>query len=680
MLYARPVSAKIALRVGLALAITFAGASLIPPANATPPADQPNWSGLSALSDQRLRVCANPSAAATRGSEQVTKPQRANPADLHLHGPSDVTIAAFGDVLLHSQLQQQGFADFAGFRSLWRKMEPFLSSADIAIANLEGPVAEDIQPNRTKAAAPVRHFDNNVYTGYPMFNYPPAALHALTAAGIDLVSIANNHSYDRGLVGFEATIDALQHNGLAFAGGKSRHSPAETPRWGAAESREGDKIAFVACSYGFNVPAPEQERAPLCFADRAELLETIAGLSCRRDIAGVVFLPHWGQEYVVRPTREQRELAYQALEAGALAVIGAHPHVVQPVEPYKTADGRVGVIAFSLGNFASAQVEEPRRTSIVLYLNLARGPNGQLRVASIRYLPIETRHTRTDTGKRFDVVPISVPGAAAVRYAELVRDGQLLSQEKPRQGGGADWQYAPDDSGTDGLTARSKAVQQLMQDIASADASTKALVNASGAALRLETNLQDILLQQAAIAAQLQALGIRRNRVESRITALRSELDDDAHAALQREGQARIGENDVRGVDDASNSHRLVIDADSLFVSNSATVRTDAGKLLESIAETVKSWGELPGLQGDNWRLEIQGHADERPLISNRYRSNRHLSAERALAVVEALIGAGIDGNRIFASGFGASAPIAPESTSDAHAQNRRVELILRRN
>jgi poly-gamma-glutamate synthesis protein (capsule biosynthesis protein) len=69
----------------------------------------------------------------------------------------------------------------------------------------------------------------------------------------------------------------------------------------------------------------------------------------------VVVSLHWGTEYEPQPREEDVELAHQLADAGALVVIGHHPHVLQPVELYRRADGRTALIAYSLGNFVSNQ-------------------------------------------------------------------------------------------------------------------------------------------------------------------------------------------------------------------------------------------------------------------------------------------------------------------------------------
>lgn len=74
-------------------------------------------------------------------------------------------------------------------------------------------------------------------------------------------------------------------------------------------------------------------------------------------------MPHWGDEYKEKPNKDQKDLAYRALTAGAAAVIGTHPHVLQPQEIFITPDGRSTLIEFSSGNFISAQKGTARPTT-----------------------------------------------------------------------------------------------------------------------------------------------------------------------------------------------------------------------------------------------------------------------------------------------------------------------------
>src|SRR5690606_19519399 len=97
----------------------------------------------------------------------------------------------------------------------------------------------------------------------------------------------------------------------------------------------------------------------------------IRTLAKRPDVHAILFTPHWGAEYQHTPDAKQKALAREVLDAGATAVIGTHPHVVQPIEKYTTQDGRETLIAYSLGNFISNQIGLPRLSSAILMLGLA---------------------------------------------------------------------------------------------------------------------------------------------------------------------------------------------------------------------------------------------------------------------------------------------------------------------
>src|SRR5204863_9732776 len=115
-----------------------------------------------------------------------------------------------------------------------------------------------------------------------------------------------------------------------------------------------------------------------CFKQTKELLATVRALA--PDVDAVIVTPHWGKEYDPVPQEKQRTLAQQLVDAGATAVLGAHPHVLQPWEKRVAADGREAFVLYSLGNFAHHQRSLPRRSSIIAYLGLRKDASGKVRV------------------------------------------------------------------------------------------------------------------------------------------------------------------------------------------------------------------------------------------------------------------------------------------------------------
>ncbi len=300
-----------------------------------------------------------------------------------------VTIAAIGDVLLHQELQKQAFADPKRYRALWADVEDLLGRTDITYANLEGPTAPGITRSRELVDDPGPTFDNKVYTGYARFNYHPSLGKDLAAAGVDIVSTANNHALDRGPIGIDRTLDALDEAGLAHTGTRRQKPGRET--WHTVTEAKGMRIAWLSCTLHTNYEPDELGQVLSCFDDPARVPKLVRELSKREDIDAVIVTPHWGKEYSPVPRPKERKLAEAVFDAGAIAVIGSHPHVLQPWERVPLADGREGLAVYSLGNFASHQRDPPRRSSIVLYLGLRKNAAGKVTVAGARYVPIHVR-------------------------------------------------------------------------------------------------------------------------------------------------------------------------------------------------------------------------------------------------------------------------------------------------
>ena len=204
----------------------------------------------------------------------------------------------------------------------------------------------------------------------------------LAASGIDVVSTANNHCLDRGSIGINSTIQSLQNAGVAHAG--TRQSK-DDPWHGMVNvtTRQGSewKIAYVACTDSTNENHNHRDRQKdivlNCYSKR--YLDLIRELAAHPEVHAVVAVIHWGGPnvkddegddaraqgyrqnflgwgargivYQREPDCAMRSLAHQVAEAGAVALLGAHPHVLHGWERLTTSYGRSVLIVYSLGNF-----------------------------------------------------------------------------------------------------------------------------------------------------------------------------------------------------------------------------------------------------------------------------------------------------------------------------------------
>lgn len=288
-----------------------------------------------------------------------------------------MTIAAVGDFLLHRPLQAVGQNE--GFDALWSVATPYFAQADLVFGNLEGPIAEGMYSNgRINKQNPNAQ---GIYTGYPLFNYPPKLAQALKKTHVDLVSIANNHALDRGSKGLNKTLEILDKAQIKTTGVRQSHS--QQPRH-QIMNVNGFKLAWIGCAEHTNGLKDKHDQVAFCFSDKAQLLKNIRRIKSQVD--AVIVVPHWGQEYNSQPNSRQKKLAREFLDAGALAVIGSHPHVLQPIEKYVTKDGRETLIAYSLGNFVSYQGSANKRASLILLITLEKTQSTAIQ--QVRFVPL----------------------------------------------------------------------------------------------------------------------------------------------------------------------------------------------------------------------------------------------------------------------------------------------------
>jgi len=185
------------------------------------------------------------------------------------------------------------------------------------------------------------------------FNFRSDArlLGSLRTAGVDVVTVANNHSFDYGLAGFNQTIDLIKGSGLQVVGGGPDAAAAYAP---AIIEVRGTKVALL----GIAVIGPDNSgRASASrpgTTNGRDVATTLAAIRAAKAQAPIVVaFMHWDVEQAPCPTAETRSLAQQMLDTGASVVIGAHPHVLQGLRT--PAPGKL--IAYSLATSSST----PRR-------------------------------------------------------------------------------------------------------------------------------------------------------------------------------------------------------------------------------------------------------------------------------------------------------------------------------
>ncbi len=304
-------------------------------------------------------------------------------ADRKPEPPDTITLAFAGDVMF-GRFVEGGFAAIEAEKfPPFEGVKPLLQRADLAMVNLETPVMT-APPSTSSWGTRMR------------FVATPSRLATLTDAGIDVVSLANNHHYDMRTKGVAETPGLCQAAGLTVIG-----AARDEPRF-RIETIEvrGRRVGAIAATTVRNGTQREQEPL-LPFATPRELRELVTPLvtKARADHDLVLVAMHWGVEYADQPSRWQVDAARGFIDAGADLVIGSHPHVLQGIERYRS-----GLIAYSLGNFLfDNTLPLPRQTGVLtVTVDGAGCTSARFDPALLHKLP--EHHVKAAPGKRGKLV------------------------------------------------------------------------------------------------------------------------------------------------------------------------------------------------------------------------------------------------------------------------------------
>lgn len=261
-------------------------------------------------------------------------------------------IFMVGDALIHSSIyqaakQSDGSYDF---RSMLEYIKPIALKYDLKYYN-----QETILGGASLG-----------YSNYPRFNSPQEVGDAFIDAGFNLVSLATNHTMDKGEVGVINSVNYW----------KSKENVVFSGQWTSSEEREtaeiheinGIKYAFFSYTTwtnGLNTPSGKEYLNNVYSDEKAKT--DIEKVKDKVDV--IIVAMHWGNEYSHGVSASQTNIANYLSSLGVNLIIGAHPHVVEPVEYIN--DGKTFVI-YSLGNFISDQVGIERLTGLMMEVTMKK--------------------------------------------------------------------------------------------------------------------------------------------------------------------------------------------------------------------------------------------------------------------------------------------------------------------
>ncbi len=311
--------------------------------------------------------------------EETSKP------DVH----QTIQIAAIGDILLHKPIYKEAFHDGTySFDPIFQTISPYLKKPDFLLANMES----------TPGGASLG------LSTYPQFNSPHEIVDALKNNGVDLLTTANNHSLDIGEKGILSAITYYKKVNMPYVGSFESQSDHDRIR---VQLVNGVKLAILAYTYGTNgEQVPDGKNYLVNYIDEGTITSSIKEAHKVADV--VIVCLHWGEEYQPEPNIFQKKLAKNLAESGADIIFGSHPHVLQPAEKIRRANGKETMVFYSLGNFLSGQTMQNTEIGGIATVSLTLNEQDGMRSISFNQIDFLPTYVFQENYKHYSVWPLSI--------------------------------------------------------------------------------------------------------------------------------------------------------------------------------------------------------------------------------------------------------------------------------
>lgn len=288
-----------------------------------------------------------------------------------------VRVTAAGDNLIHSSIynqaakrSQDGTYDFD---FAYENIEDIIVG-DLNILNQETPVNDEFEP-----------------ATYPCFCSPSQLGDKMTDLGFNAFNHANNHILDKGTRGVIATLDYWDtKENIAVCGAYRDTADMESISTLTINDITFSFLGFTEHTNGLRIPEDSEIR--VIYTSETDVIEQ--QIKAAREISDVVVVSvHWGVENSQTVIDAQRNLGQNMADWGADIIIGTHPHVIQSMEEITAADGRNVLVAYSLGNFISAQSVNDRMIGGVLDFEVTKQySDNSISIDNIKFIPVVTHY------------------------------------------------------------------------------------------------------------------------------------------------------------------------------------------------------------------------------------------------------------------------------------------------
>ena len=300
---------------------------------------------------------------------------------------SDIQIGFTGAMILHqsilnSYMDENGYYNFT---APFEYVKDYYGKPDIMSCEMEGSIGDE----------------ETGISGYPLFCYPDVFPENLESVGFDLQLLATNHIYDGKSAGLANTLLTYSDNEINYTGIRSSE---EDKRYKIIDY-SGFKIGYADYTYGtpevFNAMQVDEKDVPLINMFRETdptdfYPEVESQIQEMKDEGAdfIVYVMHWGVEYDLEPSEDQKAIAQKLCDLGVDAIIGGHPHVLQPIEVLHSDDGSHKTFCiYSIGNAFSNQTEGVSMDTahcedgVILTMNLHKNKKGTVTITDMNMIP-----------------------------------------------------------------------------------------------------------------------------------------------------------------------------------------------------------------------------------------------------------------------------------------------------
>lgn len=232
-------------------------------------------------------------------------------------------------------------------------------------------------------------------SAYPRFNSPEEIGDTMVNLGFNLVSLANNHTMDKGEQGVINSVNFWKTKpGVYYTGEALSEEDRESNI--RIEEKNGIKYAFFSyttVTNGLLPPSGKEYLTNIYSKEKAQ--KDISTVKDKVDL--IIVSMHWGEEYTTNPSSNQKQVAKELSEMGVNLVIGNHAHSIQPVEMVNDT-----LVFYALGNFISAQDTKDKQTGVLVTLNIKKDASGKITFNDIK---ADLIYTYFKGGRDFKVYP-----------------------------------------------------------------------------------------------------------------------------------------------------------------------------------------------------------------------------------------------------------------------------------